>query len=338
MSKLATCSCPVCNEEMRIDKVVRHCLRIHRKELANSMPIPTRKAIVNQKIPLLIGYHNNEKVIYGCLCCGKGNNHRSRKNGSMGSRVSEICAEHEACRSKWNEYAYLYEFDTPPVSLSYPIKRIENPVKKSVKREVMAEGTTVVAGMTDEQKALLKQVMDILDPPMEGWDDDEGEEKSVKDQLSNILRIVKKNQTSEDKYKATIAKEQKRVAALEEEIEMLKEAAPPSVPANVADLRELIRESKVCEEELKEQIESLRSQLSAANMNTLPSIEITDNTEELRAEKEELKAEIECLIARGCVEPSVFSELTKAYYDNISEPVEDPTINEMVRLILKKIN
>lgn len=342
MSKLATCSCPVCNEEVRIDKLVGHCLRRHREELYNSMPIATRKTICKLQIPILFGYHNNEKVVNVCLSCGKGNNCRSRKNGSIGGRVSDVCASHEACRSDWKEFEYIYsDLESAPVPLPFPIKRNDNPKKAAVKREVVAEGTTVVAGMTDGQKALLKQVMDILDPPMEGWDDDEGEEKSVKDQLSNLLRIVKKNQTSEDKYKAAIAKEQKRVAALEEENEMLKEAAPAaapaSVPANVADLRELLRESNESKEELKEQVESLRKQLSAANMNTLPSIEITDNTEELRAENEELKGEIEGFVARGCVEPSLISPLMTAYHDNISEPVEDPTINDMVRGILAKL-
>lgn len=342
MSKLATCSCPVCNEEMRIDTLVRHCKTRHREELYNSMPTTTRKTICKLQIPILFGYHNNEKVLYVCLSCGKGNNCRSRKNGSMGGRISDVCASHKDCSADWKEYANIYtDLESTPVPLPFPIKRNDNPKKAAVKREVVAEGTPVVAGMTDGQKALLKQVMDILDPPMEGWEDDEEEEKTVDDQLSNLLRIVKKNQTSEDKYKATIAKEQKRVAALEEEIEMLKEAAaaaaPASVPANVADLRELLRESNESREELKEQVDSLRSQLSAANMNTLPSIEITDNTEELRAENEGLKEEIEGFVARGCVEPSLISPLMKVYHDNISEPVEDPTINDMVRGILAKL-
>ena len=66
------CNCPVCNKVMRIDCVVLHCTRVHKKEMANSMFKCDVDLVVKHQIPYVFGTYKNERALEGCLVCGKG--------------------------------------------------------------------------------------------------------------------------------------------------------------------------------------------------------------------------------------------------------------------------
>lgn len=357
------CNCPVCNKVMRIDKVVLHSTRVHKKELITSMFKCDMDLVLKHQIPYVFGTYKDERILEGCLVCGKGCTGKAKKISShtVASRIPKIKQEHSECMKLWKDYESLYtEFSGPQVSLPYKLERMERDAVKTVKP---VEVAPIVVGLGDEEKALLKKLMDILDPQPEGWEDDEDEDdepESVKDQLLNAIRIAERNQKGENKFKATIEKLNKRVETLEEQLEEARDAASEestssSLPADVADLQELLAEAKEREAGFKEEIESLRSQLFAANMNAqaLPTLEVSEKTEALEAELEELReaydklrteavdreaeleAEIEGMVARGTVEPSLLGPLNKVFYiDSDHRDVEDPTVNDMVRGVI----
>ena len=322
--------------------------------------------VVKHQIPYVFGTYKNERALEGCLVCGKGCTGEAKKirAHTVATRFPKIKKDHAECAKSWKDYEAFYtDIPSVPVSLPFKLERMERDAVKTVKPVEVAPIGAGSVGLDDEEKALFKKLMDILDPPLEGWEDDEEEDEdpeSVKDQLLNAIRIAERNQKGENKLKATIEKLNKRVETLEEQLEEARDAAPEestssSLPADVADLQELLAESRNRNDELKEEIESLRSQLFAANLNTqaLPTLEVSEKTEVLEQEIEELRAayeklrteavdreaeleaEIEGMIARGTVEPSLLGPLNKVFYiDSDHQAVEDPTVNDMVRGVI----
>jgi hypothetical protein len=362
-SVMASCSCPVCNEEMRIDTLIRHVIRRHKAELVASMPITVRKQVVALQTPIVYGFQNENKILYGCLCCGKGHTAASKKSGNLYGTVSKTCSDHQACRACWKDYAEFYtDLETPHTSLPFKMSRNDAPKKAQVKpvattKPVSEESEGSAPLRAEHYKALIK----LLNPPLEDEEEDDEElteeemrkyeikyANSCRKQINHLLDELEKARNEIQTLKGEPDDE-------DEDDEIPEESTSSSLPADVADLQELLAEAKEREAGFKEEIESLRSQLFAANMNAqaLPTLEVSEKTDALEAELEELRAaydklrteaidreaeleaEIEGMVARGTVEPSLLGPLNKVFYiDSDNQAVEDPTVNDMVRGVI----
>jgi len=365
-SVMASCSCPICNEEMRIDTLIRHVIRRHKTELVASMPITVRKQVIAQQTPIVYGFQNENKILYGCLHCGKGHTAASKKSGNLFGTVSKTCSDHQACRSYWKDYAEFYtDLETPHTSLPFKMLRNDNPKKAQAKpvettKPVSEESVGSTPLRTEHHKALIK----LLNPPLEDEEEEEEDEEELTEEEMRAYEIKQaKSCRKEINYlRAELEKALKKIEKLEDEPDdededdaVPEESTSSSLPADVADLQELLAEAKERNEALKEESESLRSQLFAANMNAqaLPTLEVSEKTEALEQEIEELRAayeklrteavdreaeleaEIEGMVARGTVEPTLLGPLNKVFYiDSDNQAVEDPTVNDMVRGVI----
>jgi hypothetical protein len=348
---------------MRIDKLVQHTTSCHKKDLVVSMPRGIVEMIVKKEIPLVVGHSTGDvRPVYGCLHCKKGFTcHSKRVEGhSIASLMPSLYKEHEACRGEWAAYKHLYtDLPDSPVFLPHRLIR-RDPGTKPASNEgpKAASETSATVGLSEECRKLLIDAKNFGDDA--DWiDEDEDAELTVEELCKLVFRKIKNNHT--DSMRA-LQKEMEKSKKLQERneklVEELESAAPDTakaVPSNVADLTDMLEEMKERNQELKEEVEALRIQLSAAQQSpAIPTLEINDEVETLRTELEELRSsyeilrseaidreaelegEIEAMMVRGSVEPSLMDPLIKVFYiDSDNRAVEEPTVNDMVRGVIR---
>jgi FtsZ-binding cell division protein ZapB len=347
------CNCPVCNERMRIDTIHRHCVRKHKKELIDSMPIALRQTIAEKKTPIVFGFQGNDKVVMGCMCCEKGLTEFSNRAYEMTGPLGGHFANHSECSKSFGEYASWYESKDEPVSLPHKMKRTENP--KTAKGG--SELPTSAPNPPSVDADLLEMVRKAYEPA------EDEEEITLQEMIEGIVIRYNRNH-------AVLEGKNRTILALKEQVGDLK-TRNAELESEVGDLKTNEERLKAEVAELEQITRGLYDRLEApagdqgsegaptgdqgsegsegAPAEADDSAEILADLEALQSEydklkeaynklyteatarEEELEEELRALRANGHVCASTIEPLRKVFYlDADNSDVTNPTVNELV--------